>query len=163
MDVCLAFASGHWSLPVLAPLRVAVVVTHGMRGCRFAQPPATGWHPSGMNGDGGCGRGRPRSRRCGAADGRWRGSGIGVRLSSRTGSGGVASLNPRRQAGIPLGCAGGHGAGNHERHERHESTGVWFSCVSCVSWITKPPARWCRGCKSGVGRWGGVASLSPRL
>ena len=33
----------------------------GFRWCRFAQPPATGCHPSGM--DGRCGRGRPRSRR----------------------------------------------------------------------------------------------------
>jgi hypothetical protein len=33
----------------------------GFRWCRFAQPPATGWHPSGMHW--GCARGRARSRR----------------------------------------------------------------------------------------------------
>jgi hypothetical protein len=45
--------------------RGAVVVTHGIRGRRFASPPAPGWQFFGRTGDGGCGRGRPRSRRWG--------------------------------------------------------------------------------------------------
>ena len=56
MGVRRAFASGQSSLRGLVRLRGAVVVTHGIRWSRFAQPPATSWHPVGMRG-GGMGRG----------------------------------------------------------------------------------------------------------
>ena len=54
-----------WSLvgSAATPSGVDGFMGFGFRWCRFAQPPATGCYPSGMEGGGG--RGRPRSRRWG--------------------------------------------------------------------------------------------------
>jgi hypothetical protein len=68
MDVRKTFALGNTAMRVLASLRGAVVVTHEIRGCRFAQPPGSTVHPVGMGG-GRMGRGTTKDTKATKAPG----------------------------------------------------------------------------------------------
>ena len=67
------------------------------------------------------------------------------------------------RGGHSVGMRGGRmGWGTTKDTKDTKVRGIWFWCVSCVSWITKSPARLCRWWESGRGRWGGVGALRRR-